>query len=603
MKQSLSVLFLLFFGFQLDAQDLATHDFEDGTLGDWTVCTTQNPNYVRAVNGRMKTWWTEVGYNGTRMDKGAEACADQIVYNKEGWYGMKVELGADYPDHTKGAIAQVFGFKPGFWSWSGLLEMIEGDLVVIHRRGGGGHTEAIIYEDFPNEREFSIIIHFVLSDNNAGMFQVWIDDVLTYDKQNINFGMGDFTNNDIQDVANGNYTVCKIGQYNHTDDEYIKGETRTVYYDNVSWYNGGAEGFDIVNPNSGNTACRNTTSKIEAECYDDMYGVKLEEGTEGTNLDFLVDGDWSSYSNIDLTGMNSVKARVASSTLGGDIEVRLGSETGALIATIPVQNTGGDQKWETVNVNIERTVGEQELYFVFKGDAGYLYNINWFGFSEEVSCSNTAAHIEAECYDDMLGIQTEGSSEGTKNIGWINDGDWTKYNDIDLTEMNSVETRVSGKTSGSIIEVRLDAPDGELITEISVSNTNGNQNWVTTDKVGMNAVSGIHDVYLVFRGEEGYLFNVNYLEFGESIVTATSGIFKNQEVTVFPNPFNNRITVSINNSIDNKVEVLSLLGEVIFKTNTSQETLEVDLNSFKSGVYMVRVTNENGVVTKEVLKN
>ena len=459
----LSVSSIILFVSQLTAQDLATHDFEDGTLGDWTVCTTQNPNYVRAVNGRMKTWWTEVGYNGTRMDKGAEACADQIVFNKEGWYGMKVELGSDYPNHTKGAIAQVFGFKPGFWSWSGLLEMIGGDLVVIHRRGGGGHTEAVIYENFPNEQEFSIIIHFVLSDNNAGMFQVYIDGVLAYNKQNINFGMGDFTANDLQDVAGGSYTVCKIGQYNHTDTEYITGETRTVYYDNVSWYNGGSEGFDIVNPDNGISACDNTTE-----------------------------------------------------------------------------------------------------------------------------------HIEAECYDDMDGIQTEDCSEGTLNVGWINDGDWMKYNAVDLTGMKSIKARVSGKTTGSVIEVRTDAANGNLIAEIPVTNTGGNQNW-TTDSVSIETVTGAHDIYLVFKGETGYLFNINWLSFSEEshiITDVNNGL--TSELNIYPNP----TTGPIHFSTKTDFHISDAYGNEII-TGHGNNT---DISNRASGVYYLKVSNENGATVQKIIK-
>lgn len=598
----LSVSSIILFVSQLTAQDLATHDFEDGTLGDWTVCTTQNPNYVRAINGRMKTWWTEVGYNGTRMDKGAEACADQIVFNKEGWYGMKVELGSDYPNHTKGAIAQVFGFKPGFWSWSGLLEMIGGDLVVIHRRGGGGHTEAVIYEDFPNEQEFSIIIHFVLSDNNAGMFQVYIDGVLTYDKQNINFGMGDFTANDLQDVAGGSYTVCKIGQYNHTDTEYISGETRTVYYDNVSWYNGGSEGFDIVNPDKGISVCNNITALIEAECYDDMSGITTEASSEGTdNIGNIQNDDWAVYNNIDLSDVYSINARVATVKDGVSIEVRLDALDGAVLATVPVTNTGGWQTWVTEQVNIGLVDGRHDIYLIFKGGTGGILNVNWFGFSEDFICDNTTEHIEAECYDDMDGIQTEDCSEGTLNVGWINDGDWMKYNAVDLTDMKSIKARVSGKTTGSVIEVRTDAANGNLIAEIPVTNTGGNQNW-TTDSVSIETVTGAHDIYLVFKGETGYLFNINWLSFSEEshiITDVNNGL--TSELKIYPNPTSS--TIQILNEAGSKAYLYNAKGDLILSDLIKDGSHQMNLNTAPAGIYYLKIKNSEHVKLKKIIKN
>lgn len=96
------------------AQILVSHDFNNGNLGPFNVCTTQNPNYSKVVNGRLKTWWTSEGYNGTRMDKGAEACGDQWTTYKEGWYGMNLELGSDYPKNKKAGIAQIFGFILAF---------------------------------------------------------------------------------------------------------------------------------------------------------------------------------------------------------------------------------------------------------------------------------------------------------------------------------------------------------------------------------------------------------------------------------------------------------------------------------------------------------
>ena len=101
------------------------------------------------------------------------------------------------------------------------------------------------------------------------------------------------------------------------------------------------------------------------------------------NVGWIQDGDWMSYSNINLTGMKSVKARISSEVSGGTIEVRTGSITGTLIATIPVSNTGGFQTWQTDSVNLASVSSTYDVFLIFIGGTGYLYNINWLGFSEE----------------------------------------------------------------------------------------------------------------------------------------------------------------------------------------------------------------------------
>lgn len=86
--------------------------FEDGNLSPFTVCTTQSPNYVQAFTlGTAKCskfYWTQVGYDGTRMDKGAEACSSLNFY-KEGWFGFSFYLPSNgFPANKEQSIAQIF---------------------------------------------------------------------------------------------------------------------------------------------------------------------------------------------------------------------------------------------------------------------------------------------------------------------------------------------------------------------------------------------------------------------------------------------------------------------------------------------------------------
>lgn len=134
-----------------------------------------------------------------------------------------------------------------------------------------------------------------------------------------------------------------------------------------------------------------------------------------------------------------------------------------------------------------------------------------------VPCNNTTELIEAECFDGMSGIDTEPCDEGGYNMGWIQNGDWAMYSGIDLSNMNSINARVSSKTTGSIIEVRLNAPYGELIGELEVTNTGGNQTWVT-DSENITSTDGIHDIYFVFVGGTGYLYNINWFSFSEESI-------------------------------------------------------------------------------------
>ena len=86
-------------------------------------------------------------------------------------------------------------------------------------------------------------------------------------------------------------------------------------------------------------------------------------------------------------------ARVATRTAGGTLEVRTGSANGALIGTINVGNTGGYQDWTTLNTNISNASGTQDVYLVFTGGNGYLFNVNWIEFNTDATSNKDIAGV------------------------------------------------------------------------------------------------------------------------------------------------------------------------------------------------------------------
>jgi len=74
-------------------------------------------------------------------------------------------------------------------------------------------------------------------------------------------------------------------------------------------------------------------------------------------------------------------------------------------------------------------------------------------------------------------------------------------------------------------------------------------------------------------------------------------------VSVYPNPFENSITVSINNIKKSKIEVLNSIGEVVFSKDTNENITGIDLNNLSSGLYEIRILNDNTIITKKIIKN
>lgn len=124
--------------------------------------------------------------------------------------------------------------------------------------------------------------------------------------------------------------------------------------------------------------------------------------------------------------------------------------------------------------------------------------------------------IQAEEYTDMFGIESENCSEGGRNVGWIQDGDYTSYYGIKFGEgAESFSARVSSETTGGTIELRLDSVAGKLIGTCDVSATGGWQEWKTVT-CPVSEATGTHELFLVYRSKSpgsDYLMNINWFQF------------------------------------------------------------------------------------------
>jgi hypothetical protein len=141
-----------------------------------------------------------------------------------------------------------------------------------------------------------------------------------------------------------------------------------------------------------------------------------------------------------------------------------------------------------------------------------LINMTTAG-APQVGVLNPYVRQEAETIAWETGVETERSSEGGMNVGWIENGDWIKVKGAAFgTGARSFSARVASATSGGTIELRIDSPNGAVIGRCTVSGTGGWQNWSNVS-CPVSGATGTHDLYLRFTGGSGYLFNVNHWQF------------------------------------------------------------------------------------------
>ena len=201
-----------------------------------------------------------------------------------------------------------------------------------------------------------------------------------------------------------------------------------------------------------------------------------------------------------------------------------------LVATVePTDAANKEVIWESDNTGVATVDATGKVTAIAAGTATIM--VTTVDGGKTATCTVTVSALgnpytrnEAEAYDQQSGVQKETCSEGGQNIGYIENGDWIRFNNMDFgTGAASFEARVSSQGSGGNIEIRLDSLTGPVIGNCTVPVTGGWQTW-TTVSCPVSGATGVHDLYLKFTGGSGYLFNINWWQFNP----AGPGVYLNR---------------------------------------------------------------------------
>ncbi|MGC5032581.1 ThuA domain-containing protein [Micromonospora sp. DT229] len=179
--------------------------------------------------------------------------------------------------------------------------------------------------------------------------------------------------------------------------------------DEVSFRNIRIKELGGTNPPPGG----NTT--VQAEAYNSANGVTVV-GKTGANggqvLGYIDPGDWAAYANLDLTGVTSLRARIASAGPGGTIQVRTGSTTGTVLGSVAVPNTGSWNTFTDVSATLSNVPsGTRTVYLTFTGSGGSLFDIDDFTLVRGGGTGGTGpiTGLGGKCLDVRNGSSADGT--------------------------------------------------------------------------------------------------------------------------------------------------------------------------------------------------
>ncbi|MDB5174240.1 MAG: galA [Phycisphaerales bacterium] len=116
--------------------------------------------------------------------------------------------------------------------------------------------------------------------------------------------------------------------------------------------------------------------------------------------------------------------------------------------------------------------------------------------------------VRAVNYTGKLGMQ----GDNFTGMGYAYDGNWLKYHLDFGTGVTTFKATVAGLYAGGRIELHIGSPTGKLVGTLAVSPTGAWNNY-RQETASVAGLTGVQDLYLVFRGSTPGVANINTLTF------------------------------------------------------------------------------------------
>jgi RNA polymerase sigma factor (sigma-70 family) len=225
------------------------------------------------------------------------------------------------------------------------------------------------------------------------------------------------------------------------------------------------------------------------------------------HLGFINRGDWVEYDNVEFPEVPRVMTFCAvvacpEQFAGSSIEVHVNAPDGPLIATLSVEPTAGYTDFVCQETPVQATfAGPQDVFLVFTGGGFNLRSIKF----AVVDGRPAQERISGTGYSMAKKV-----NEGGKTLVNVRNGAWARYDWLlfpaagadTFTLSYAVDAAHAG---GGVISVRLDLPTAAPVCEIPIVATGGYQHFYSRTVALSRTITGNHDVYLTFAGQDrGY---------------------------------------------------------------------------------------------------
>lgn len=170
-------------------------------------------------------------------------------------------------------------------------------------------------------------------------------------------------------------------------------------------------------------------------------------------------------------------------------------------------------KLETNTHYERRSVSVAEMHY---NEDGTIQEVPYWADTklEQIGTFNPFRKVEAETMAWGYGLKTVPNSKNSLSVVDVNNGEYICVRGVDFGKNKARRFEISAlPLEGGNLKIRLDAPDGKIVGYVNIPQGNGISKYELYS-CEINVVSGVHDLYLSFEGENNKdLFELDYWKF------------------------------------------------------------------------------------------
>ncbi len=258
-------------------------------------------------------------------------------------------------------------------------------------------------------------------------------------------------------------------------------------------------------------------------------------------------------------------------------------------------NNGGS--WTSVNSGLNINVSSLEISGnnIFAGTSGggvFLSTNNgssWTAVNTGLTGSTMLIHAIAVLGNKIFA----GTSNGEIYLSTNNGGNWTQVN----TGIPSVSMTISSfAINGNNIFAGTWGDGSGMFMS-----TNFGQQWINVNEGLVDSVHtlAINGNYIFAGTQQGGVWRRPLSDF--AMYNNIEDISANKEISLYPNPTKDNLTIETNSITEQRIEILNLIGQTVYTIYINKKAT-INTSAFANGVYILKLSSDKETVVRKFVK-